>query len=57
MDAYGESEQLVGFYTMFEDHLKMPFDVEILGVTAAVERIDMMNSEYCNANKSTGRCH
>jgi len=41
VDAYGESDQLVGFYTMLEGHLGMPFNVEILGVTAVVEHIDM----------------
>ncbi len=30
VDAYGESEQMVGFYTMLEDNLVVPFDTEIL---------------------------
>jgi len=25
VDAYGESEQIVGFYTMLEDNLEVPF--------------------------------
>jgi hypothetical protein len=25
VDAYGESEQLVGFYTMIDEHLAVPF--------------------------------
>ena len=29
VDAYGESEQRTGFYTMLEEHLAMPFEVEI----------------------------
>ncbi len=45
VDAYGESEQRTGFYTMLEEHLAMPFDVEILGVSATVERIDMTDDE------------
>lgn len=45
VDAYGESEQTTGFYTMLEEHLAMPFDVEILGVTATVERIDLTDDE------------
>ena len=44
VDAYGESEQMVGFYTMLEDNLVVPFDTEILGVEVTVERIDL--TEY-----------
>ena len=44
VDAYGESEQMVGFYTMLEDNLVVPFDTEILGVQVTVERIDL--TEY-----------
>jgi hypothetical protein len=32
VDAYNESEQRMGFYTMFEEHLDMPFESTILGV-------------------------
>ena len=45
VDAYGESEQTTGFYTMLEEHLVTPFDVEILGVTATVEGIDLTDDE------------
>src|SRR5262245_414081 len=31
-DAYGEDEQRVGFLTMIQDHLEVPFETEILGV-------------------------
>lgn len=41
LDAYNESEQRTGFYTMLDEHLDMPFDTQILGATATVERIDM----------------
>ena len=41
MDAYGESEQAMGFYTMLEDHLAMPFETTILDVPVMVERIDL----------------
>ena len=44
VDAYGESEQMVGFYTTLEDNLVVPFDTEILGVQVTVERIDL--TEY-----------
>ena len=32
VDAYGESEQMVGFYTMIEDNLSMPIETEMFGV-------------------------
>ena len=35
VDAYGESEQRTGFYTMLEEHLAMPFEVEILEIREA----------------------
>lgn len=41
IDAYGEEEQRVGFLTMLQEHLALPFSVSILGVEAAVEKVDM----------------
>ena len=41
LDAYDESEQTVGFLTMIEENLRVPFDAEVLGVMVTVERIDM----------------
>src|SRR5258708_40269047 len=41
VDAYNESEQTVGFFTMMEDSLALPFETEILGIKVAVEKIDM----------------
>ncbi|HXQ37206.1 MAG TPA: calcium-binding protein [Anaerolineales bacterium] len=41
MDAYNESEQTIGFYTMIENSLALPFVTEILGIKVAVEQIDM----------------
>ena len=32
VDAYGDSEQRVGFLTMLEDNLALPFETEVLGV-------------------------
>jgi hypothetical protein len=37
VDAYGESEQATGFYTMIENDLCLPFETEMLGVTVSVE--------------------
>ena len=41
VDAYNESEQTVGFHTMIENSLALPFEIEILGIKVAVEQIDM----------------
>jgi Calcium binding len=41
VDAYTEEEQNVGFLTMIEEHLELPFSVKILGVEAEVEKADM----------------
>ncbi len=55
VDAYGDSEQRTGFYTMLEERLAMPFDVDVLGVTATVERIDMIDDEQIVAICRRGR--
>ncbi len=55
VDAYGESEQTVGFYTMLEDNLKVPFQTEMLGVEVTVERIDMTDDEQIVAVCSRGK--
>jgi hypothetical protein len=41
VDAYGEDEQKVGLLTMIQEHLSLPFSVNILGVEAVVEKVDM----------------
>ena len=41
VDAYGDEEQIGGFFTMIEEHLALPFTVSILGVAAIVEKVDM----------------
>jgi hypothetical protein len=57
-DAYGESEQTVGFYTMLEDSLALPFRTEMFGVDVVVERIDINEYEQIVALCSRGgSCH
>jgi len=41
VDAYGDEEQTGGFFTMIEEHLALPFSVNILGVETVVEKVDM----------------
>lgn len=45
VDAYNESEQAVGFYTMIEDNLELPFQTEVLGMEATVEAVDMTDDD------------
>jgi hypothetical protein len=45
VDAYGESEQRVGFLTMLEEHLVVPFETEVLGVAVRVEKVDLNPSD------------
>jgi hypothetical protein len=40
VDAYDESEQATGWFTMLEEHLELPFDTVVLGVPVRVTRID-----------------
>jgi hypothetical protein len=55
VDAYDESEQTVGFYTMLENHLTTPFKTEVLGVEVTVERIEMTDDEQIIAVCARGR--
>jgi hypothetical protein len=55
VDAYSESEQRVGFYTLLDERLDTPFDTEILGVTVTVERVDMTRDEQIVAICRRGR--
>jgi hypothetical protein len=45
VDAYNESEQAVGFFTMMEDNLRLPFETEMLGFKVTVERVDMTGDD------------
>jgi hypothetical protein len=45
VDAYGESEQRVGFLCMLQEHLACPFTTDVLGLIVTVERIDSNGAE------------
>jgi hypothetical protein len=45
VDAYGESEQATGFYTMLENDLRLPFETKMFGVTVTVESIDITEDD------------
>jgi hypothetical protein len=55
VDAYGESEQITGFYTMLDENLAVPFVTEMLGVEVTVERIDMTDDEQIVAICARGK--
>jgi len=55
IDAYGESEQRVGFLTMLEEHLAVPFATEILGTAVRVDRVDLNDADEIVATCRRGR--
>src|SRR5690242_6828749 len=55
VDAYEESEQAVGFFTLLEERLELPFKTEVLGVEVTVERLDMTDDEHIVAVCSRGK--
>jgi hypothetical protein len=55
VDAYGESEQIAGFFTMLEDRLKLPFQTKVLEMDVTVERLDMTDDEQIVAVCSRGK--
>src|SRR2546426_922095 len=55
VDAYNESEQCCGLFTMIENHLALPFETEALGVPVTVERIDLTEANEVVAICRRGR--
>jgi hypothetical protein len=55
VDAYGDSEQTVGFLTMMEDHLAVPFRTELLGVEVSVECLELTDEDEIVAVCARGR--
>ena len=45
VDCCNPSEQATGWFTMFDEHLEVPFQTQILGVPATVEKIDLNQNE------------
>lgn len=48
VDAYGESEQTTGWFTMIDENLAVPFETNVLDVAVVVERVDL------DENRETG---
>lgn len=55
VDAHNESEQAVGFYTMMEDCLAVPFTTEVLGVAVTVVGVDLTNDDRIVAVCARGK--
>ena len=55
VDAYNESEQAIGLFTMMEEHLAVPFTTTVLGVGVTVERIDITGADTIVAVCRRGR--
>ena len=45
VDAYGDGEQRVGFFTKISDNLDLPFQTTVLGVLVTVKSIDMVGED------------
>jgi Calcium binding len=41
VDCYNEAEQVTGLFTMIEDHLALPFETSVLGMTVTVAKVDL----------------
>jgi hypothetical protein len=55
VDAYDESEQVTGWYTMFEQHLELPFETKVLGIVVTVASIDLRHGDQIVALCTRGR--
>jgi hypothetical protein len=55
IDAYGESEQRVGFLATLQQHLVCPFTTSILGTPVRVERLDFNDIDEIVAICRRGR--
>ena len=55
VDAYDESEQVTGFYTMIQNDLRLPFETQVLGETVSVESIDITEDDQLVAVCRNGK--
>ncbi|XYH97117.1 calcium-binding protein [Sorangium sp. So ce1128] len=45
VDAYNEEELRVGFLTMIQEHLEVPFETDVLGVPVQVTGVDFNDAD------------
>ena len=55
VDAYGEEEQAVGWLTMIQENLAVPFKTTVLGVEVTVGEIDLNEGDEIIAVCMRGR--
>jgi hypothetical protein len=55
VDAYGESEEITGWYSVLEEHLALPFGTTVLGVVVKVVRLDFRGDNDIVAICTRGR--
>lgn len=55
VDAYDESEQALGFFSMLDEHLALPFTTRVLGQEVAVAKVDITRCDQIVAVCSPGR--
>ena len=55
VDAYGESEQVVGFFTMIDERLAVPFETTLLGQPVMVKGVDLTERDEIVAICRRGR--
>ena len=55
VDAGDESEQAMGWFTMFEEHLELPFETRVLGTVVTVASLDLRDGGQLNAICTHGR--
>src|SRR5437899_2957979 len=55
VDAHDDSEQRVGFLSILEESLALPFETDMLGVRVTVEQIDLNDAEEVVAICRHGR--
>jgi len=55
VDAYGESEQTTGWFTMIEQHFAVPFETQVLGTIVTVKKIDLGTDDRISAICTRGR--
>ena len=55
VDAYGESEQVCGFFTMIDERLAVPFETTLLGLPVTVKGVDLTERDEIIAICTRGR--
>ncbi len=55
VDAYGESEQVTGWFTMIDENMEVSFETIVLGIPVTVERVDLSRGEQIVAICRRGR--